>query len=284
MMYNMKDLFPLPPCKFNDYKDFKKPTYHDWFESVTRKTSCLLHINKWLSETPSEDQKIAIYKKCLSTLKKPVKGAGTLITNHSMGIMASLGMLPFWIGEYALIPHDSKYMTYFKQKFGWETLDDDTCTSIAMHLMKVIRSENNLILNLRQMENLLCKYYRHVAPTSSDSKWYEMMMLFQPKIAIYGEQVTISSSDGKLHHGNGSLIKLFPYRKDAVSIIEFVNRIGVEVTKNLPVEKKLFGYRLPSDLIYNVNATKVVTAYEPPLPDRAVGKNLMHIIRNANFG
>ena len=158
-MYNMKDLFPLPPCKFNDYKDFKKPAYHEWLESVTRKTSCLLHINKWLSETPSEDQKIAIYKKCLSTLKKPVKGAGTLITNHSMGIMASLGMLPFWIGEYALIPHDSKYMTYFKQKFGWETLDDDICTSIAMRLMKVIRSENNLILNLRQIENLLCKYY-----------------------------------------------------------------------------------------------------------------------------
>ena len=83
-----------------------------------------MHINKWLTDEPPEDLKLEIYEKCLAALKKPVKGAGRLITNHFMGIISSLGLLATWIRSYALVPHNSKYMIYFKKHFSWETLTD----------------------------------------------------------------------------------------------------------------------------------------------------------------
>ena len=131
-----------------------------------------------------------------------------------MGIISSIGLLPTWIGSYALVPHDSKYMIYFKKLFGWETLTDKICIIIAQHLIIYIEKKLNIKYNIRQMENILCKYYQHLSPTCKDSWWYEMMMLSQPKIAMYNQVYSIRTQSGQFYCGEGHLIKEFPYEND----------------------------------------------------------------------
>ena len=175
-----------------------------------------------------------------------------------------------------------KVYDIFKEYFGWKSLDDNFCTSIKNWLIRVIKYRNIIKLNLRQVEHLLCKYYHYICSTSKDSKWHEMMMLSQPKIAMYGDQVAIRTVCSQLYYRIGSLIKSFPFVRDSISTLEFANYTGVVFGKSLPVERKLFRHRLSENFIYNYHNTKVRVSHVPKDENRNPAKILLNLMQNDN--
>lgn len=105
------------------------------------------------------------------------------------------------------------------------------------------------------MENILCKYYRHLSPTCKDPRWYEMMMLSQPKIAMYNQVYSSRTQPGQFYCGEGHLIKEFPYYNETISPSEFAIRTIVAIGKTLPAERKLFTYVLPEGIVTKPNKT-----------------------------
>ena len=125
LMLNVKGRVNSPPCRFNDYKEFQVGPMDDWIKTCEKKTRVMLHLCHHYVERPEEKDVTSAYKKSLNLLKKTVDGAGPLITNHSVAIMASIGLLPMWYMTTALIPTDSKYMRHFKRTFELPDLDDN---------------------------------------------------------------------------------------------------------------------------------------------------------------
>lgn len=96
--------------KFNHYWPEKDhfPSYPDFINTCHAKMGIIFHILA-LYQT-SNCKRNTICKKVHKAFMKAVDGAGYLMMNHSIGMMAVLGLLPLWLHEHAHIPVCSKYI------------------------------------------------------------------------------------------------------------------------------------------------------------------------------
>lgn len=90
--------------------------------------------------------------------------------NHSITTMSRLGLLPKWFMEMALIDPMSKYMKWFSNKYSLGKLTEKEFRKLCIRLMYTINLRLNTDLNLRHIENILCKCYQHMSPSASDTK------------------------------------------------------------------------------------------------------------------
>ena len=183
-MHEIKGRTPLPPCRFNDYKSFDLMTYEEWEKVCCNRCRVALHLSASLPSKPEPNKILPSYKKSLNLLKSTVKGAGVLVTNHAIAIMLVLGLLPSWFYSVAVITGDSKYMEYFSNRFDIPKMDNDQATALGERIALLLRDWSNLHINLRMVENLLCKCFQEVSPTCQEEKWRDLNMS-QQLIIIY---------------------------------------------------------------------------------------------------
>ena len=214
----------------------------------------------WLIHPTIADQDVAsAYKKSLNLLKKTVDGAGPLITNHSVAIMASIGLLPMWYMTTALIPTDSKYMRHFKRTFELPDLDDNVMAKIGNRITALAHNRLGFDLNLRVIENALCKYYRVVADTANDDQWNDMIMASQPLVINVNEDKwTVVRRDGSVFLGSGPLIKSLPLGRHIQCSTRYAQVLSITATKlpSLPVIQK---WVVPPDVVFNRNRLPLIT-------------------------
>ena len=282
LMFHMQGRFSTPPCRFNDYKSFELPTYNNWMEMIDKKCACLIHVMICFSEQPEDTKRHSIYKKSLNLIAKKIPNADVLIMNHSIAIMSSLGLLPKWFMQMALIDPSSKYMKWFADRYSLGKLTDDDCRTLCGKLQYTLNQRLNTNLNLRQIENILCKFYRVKCPTASDTKWCDLVMERQPIVTIYNDEWEIKFGNDEYKHGKGSLILAYPCGERLENCYNLPFKFGIGICKKLLAITKIHTFKPTEYLIYNRFHIAVPVAMREPIKESAVGKEAMAIIRKVD--
>jgi hypothetical protein len=214
------------------------------------KTQTLLHLSACFPTRPIPKNIASTYKKSMNLLKKCVHGAGTLITNHSIAIMSSIGLLPLWYVNTAMIPHDSKYMKHFSESFRLPKLDDDACTELGLRIIRIAESRLGFHLTLRTLENLLCKCYCSVCATASDVKWNDLRISRQPLIISTNDTWAAVLYNSPTTYGKGPLIDAIPLHDNVVNIRKMAQQFDIDPTK-LPQGPAILKWSVPMALVHS---------------------------------
>ena len=247
------------PSRFSDYRDadlrFPK-NYEEFHESVYKKVKLCLHVQSAFPLEPSDPTNS--YKKVLNYFLKTVRGAGHLTCNHSLGMMACLGLMPKWIVNQCHIPKTSKYIKSIFKKYELGEITDSNISKFQHRVERFLRHCCNMEPTPRLIENLLCKFYRNYNKSSSDIIWKDCLMSNQDTIFSIANdsKVTIIHRDTKLTQNTQlPLILSFPFGQDTSNLAGLVQAIRLN-TKKMPKLEKLFSYELHDQVCYNTQKIK----------------------------
>lgn len=243
---------PSPPTRFNDYKTMKVPNRKEWDVRCQVKLAAVLHIFGAYPDCPPDADIDKIYKQCLSLLTK-ADGVGPLTGNHSIGIMAPLGLLPMWMKDHAYIPAKSRYMEWFAKRFDLGKfltkgkLADAECLQLMRMLQAAIEKQLNIKLSMRALENLMCKTYRSLCQSAVLKEWYDTTFQYMPVVVYEGSKYLIYLNKERVVVGEGPLIKNVPIGKQHVNRQQMV--FELEIERKMPTIAKLKIYEPPKQFL-----------------------------------
>ena len=140
------------------------------------KTSLILHCWSAYCASPAKSYRKKIYQKVSGHLESFSPNCGPLVIGHSIGILSEVGLLPPWFREFAVVDKGSKYMAYFIKTYATgQTMrgsDCDRLVSTLVHRFSELRGEK---VTMSVVENIMCKSYRVLNKSGSDTKWADTL-------------------------------------------------------------------------------------------------------------
>jgi hypothetical protein len=240
----------VPGRRFPTYVQPKLPTGQEWRQRCDEKIFLILHINSTYPTLTSKVTRQKVYRDILKRFAKNVVNMGELKTNHSLAIMASLGLLPCWIREHAEITADSRYMKWFATQYPLPTpLNPTKLERVVSTLRKAFETEFGRPFTIRELENILCKVFRVTKEASSDRQFCDMLIpyqnLFSFEVKKHGTKVTIMNPGDEeriLVDGNG-LINRWMLGDSHLTMQEIVKVLGIPA--QMPTDESMTNITLP---------------------------------------
>ena len=244
------------PCRFSDYRDTSNrfpSDYSEFQQAVYNKVKLCIHVQCVLPHEPSDPSNS--YKKVVNLFVKTVRGAGYLTCNHSLGMMACLGVMPKWIVHQCHIPRSSKFMKSIFKDYDLGDINERNIDSFVNRVSRFLAHCCNMEPTPRLIENLLCKFYRHYNVNSQENVWKDCIMEKQETIVRVTNQSKVihlhRCTSKKLIETDLPLISSFACGKESGNLADLVQSCHLSSIKKFPKLEKLFSFELPDTVCYN---------------------------------
>jgi hypothetical protein len=238
-----------PGRRFAVYNLPVLPEPEVWDKRCHHKMVTCLHVHALHSTIKSRKEKQKVYKSILLRLCGQAPKVGHLIMNHSMALMAQIGLLPAWIRDEAMIKEDSRYMTYFCGNYKVDkALLLLGCEKLISTVQAAFNSRFNRKFTIRQIENILCKVYR--LDNSSDDGWFDLFFPLQNTFSFEGDKILIYSPDqpDAPQELSGFLINRWPYGDTVMGMEEMVRSMHLGAI--MPTDKSSATFNVPHQLLF----------------------------------
>ena len=239
-----------PGRRFSVYNNAVLQEREDWNKRCHHKMVTCLHVHHLYSVVKSRKERAKVYKTILCRLSGQAPMVGQLIMNHSMALMAQIGLLPAWIREEAVVCPESKYMRYFCGKYD---VDKSYllagCEKFILTVQAAFNSRfpsrNNF--TVREIENILCKVFR--LDNLSDHRWCDLLFPLQNVFSFQGENILIySPNQDRPQEIQGYLINHWPYGDTAMDMEEMVR--SMNLGSIMPTDKSTAEFVVPRQLLF----------------------------------
>jgi hypothetical protein len=198
----------IPGLRFATYSAIHVPGKQAWDDSTTEIVRLCLEAC-FRSEPPGAKKSRAdIYESTRRGIQKEIKGAGPLITNHLLAILAIVGLVPLWFAEEHTADNNSKAMIYLQKhqdlpKGKPEASRFLDSLSSALNLLKGITGSR------KYAENVSCKGFRLrdvIQGGKSDERFSDLVFEQQCVFQVVGGEVYIHRAGRRKGVVKGSLI------------------------------------------------------------------------------
>ena len=249
----------LPGRRFSCYNAPVLQRREVWNRRCHHKLVTCIHAHAIYSVVKNRKERAKVYKCLLSRLAEQAPKVGDLIMNHSMALMAQIGLLPAWMRDEASVSPTSRYMEFFVKKFDVDkSYLLSRCEKFISTIQAAFAHRFGRKFSIREIENVLCKTY--CIDQERDRLWCDLLFPLQNIFKFEGERILIFSSGGEgSQETQGSLINHLPYGNRLVGIKELVGSLNLETA--MPSESTTASFRLPQKLLYP-NAPNIELEFE----------------------
>jgi hypothetical protein len=220
-----------------------------WDKRCHHKMVMCLHVHHMHSIVKSRKDKAKIYKSILLSLSGQAPKVGDVIMNHSMALMAQIGLLPAWIREEAVVSPTSKYMKYFCDKFDVDkSLLLAGCEKFVLTVQAAFNSRfPNRKFTVREIENVLCKVFR--LDKSTEHHWFDLFFPLQNTFSFQGDKILICSPDqNSPQETEGCLINRWPYGDTVMGVDAIVH--SMNLGSIMPTDESIASFVVPRQLLF----------------------------------
>jgi hypothetical protein len=186
--------------RFNCYKQHPVletlPSPTEWIECAVNKLVVCLFIWKRAPTKPPLRSLSEIYDCCSGLFQQTVHGMGPLAAKHQFAVLSSLGCIPSWLRTYTGM--EGRVLEFFEERYPnleWSGVAGRrTLTTIQTYL----QNRYGDIWEISRIENLLCKIYRLISPTTADSTFVDVHRNDQILIVEVDSEYSVHFADGKV--------------------------------------------------------------------------------------
>jgi hypothetical protein len=108
---------PVPGLRFKCYNAPVLPSGNDWVARCEERTLLVLYVNAAYPTMTNRNKINTVYKDLIKRFSEHCLYVGKLTMNHSLALLAAVGLLPRWIREHAEITPGSRYMKWFADEY-----------------------------------------------------------------------------------------------------------------------------------------------------------------------
>jgi hypothetical protein len=238
-----------PGRRFSCYNAPVLQEREDWDKRCHHKMVTCLHVHAIHSTIKIRKERAKVYKWILTRLADQAPMVRDLIMNHSMALMAQIGLLPAWIREEAVVSPSSKYMRFFSGKYDIDkALLLAGCEKFVLTIQAAFDSQfTNHKFTIREIENILCKVF--CLDHSSDHRWCDLLFPLQNIISFQGDNILIYSPEkASPQETQGYLINRWPYGKTVVDMAEMVRLMNLGSI--MLTDNSTASFKVPHELLY----------------------------------
>ena len=141
----------------------------------------------------------------------------TLIGNHIVGMMSSVGLLPMWMQQEAFFDPESRSAEYFRTTYEIPNAKSKTSwQKIILTLQSSLENRIGRSFFSRLIENLLCKAYRSIG----NNRTFHDVILLSQQVYSYDSNGIGITQRGYPKRVVKSLIERFAFGEDQLTMME----------------------------------------------------------------
>ena len=152
-------------------------------------------------------------------------------------------------------------------------MDDEACTKMAMRIIVLAAERFNIHLDLRTIENLLCKCYRTVCPSAREEQWKDLQMSRQPIIINKNDKWMVVVEGGENVLGDGPLVEGIPFARRVVNTRKFVLELDIP-GKKLPSGPTVHKWNVPRAVMFNEEGASAMSRVPEHADTRVMGQDV----------
>jgi hypothetical protein len=149
----------IPGLRFSNYRKVVIPKPDKWQTST--KEMVRLCLEACFRQVPPGEKKerARFYEETRKSIAKEIPNAGPLISNHLMGVLAIVGLVPLWFAAEHTVDTSSKPFVFLVKEKGLEK-GKPAADRFLESLSSFLQTEHGITASRRFGENLSCKAFR----------------------------------------------------------------------------------------------------------------------------
>ena len=238
--------------RFYTYRPVRfERSYHVWKDECKHLLSACLH--SW-ANYPDKKGKATSGKTRYQSIHKSIQNilpdCGVLITNHIIGMLSIVGLLPEWVQHEIMFDNTTRSAKFLREMYS---LKEGSTQAGYRNLLSTLRTalENNIgrCFPPRILENVVCKLFREKSPDaeSRNARFVDFLLLNQPVFTYDSNGISIFSK------GNGretveSFIEKFPYNGSQLTMREIATKLNITQGRTFPKDEEIRQFRMTAEL------------------------------------
>jgi hypothetical protein len=230
------------PERYHMYSSMPLPSEEAFQLAVER--SCRLSLvlfRNWPHAMKSTTTALKIYKRTQTLLSEPIKNFGSLGSNHVLGAMAIVGLVPIWMYDFCTLPVEGKPFGYIHRTFGVAKKD---CESFFKTICIAFERHYG-ISSCRLVENIICKVFQRSGRKDDSAVTFrDVVLLGQPVYQVDRGSLRVITASGTVVKSS-ALMETISFRGKIVTMTDFaagylLEPIGGNGNTTIPSKSLLF--------------------------------------------
>jgi hypothetical protein len=180
----------IPGMRFSTYRKIIIPESEKWVSSTTELVRLCAEASYRPIPPGDKKERATFYENTRKAVAKEIPNAGVLITNHLMGVLAIVGLVPLWFASEHSVDSRSKSIQYLVVEKGLPSGKPaavrflDTLSSAFFH-------QYGIFSTIKFSENVGCKSFRLEGTERSDERFSDLVFLKQCVFEVVGSEVHV---------------------------------------------------------------------------------------------
>ena len=184
--------------RYSKYRAYSLMSPPDWEKSCTR-MKLVFDNCRGIKRPRAAKERARLYTEARSELVKDLRNIDLLGGNHLCVIYATLEVIPVWYAEEIDIAVISKSMKWLLETFIHDKTKRKHSDAIGYlaNIAAALEIKFEMTFSKRMVENILCKVYRIIQPSGSDTKYRDIIFQSQTLCTVTaGKVVVVGTWDG----------------------------------------------------------------------------------------
>jgi hypothetical protein len=233
-----KPVTKIPGYRFATYRQVVVPTSDQWNKS-TKEVVRLCLESSFRQEPPGDKKdRAAFYEKTRKAIASEIPNAGSLITNHLMGVFSSVGLVPLWFGEEHSVETSSLSIKFYTAEKGLAK-GKPAAQRFLDSLSGALQSRHGIPATRKYAENVGCKIFRITGTDGSDTLFADLYFQNQCVFQFGIGQIIIHRQGFQSSVVRGPLIDRWAFGGSFCSLPQLLLQIGSVTKEDFQIPKGL---------------------------------------------
>jgi hypothetical protein len=180
----------IPGFRFATYQAVLLPASKKWVSSTTELVRLCLEASYRPIPPGDKKERATFYEKTRKLVANEIPNAGGLITNHLMGVLAIVGLVPLWFASEHSVDSRAKSIQYLVKEKGLPR-GKPSAQRFLDTLASGLHHQYGLSPTRKYTKNVACKAFRLECTDGSDQRFSDLVFQNQCVFEVVGSDVHV---------------------------------------------------------------------------------------------